>query len=369
MGGPGGRKPNAGLLMDGESMAMSGASGVHVAHACLLRSTRCTVPGSLWGRRGRRRLWWAHQQQPERATKAGVGGAVGSPPSVRARPAQCARAARPVCARGPPGLGNGAGALHRDSRSGCHGVTEAARPLAPPPSQVPSSESFQCSLKLRVRVRTNRGRLLQSSSAIADHPSRIVILLVVPVMERGPKHRATRKERSSFPVGTDRPARRRPAAPDRPVAPVPLYRAGPSLVELRVVSECKHRLVFVLRIYTVAPLIARAFRDPSALFPAWSARDRAPRISPTHACPHTRRSAFPRAPTGYHPTQPPLPRRPRRIAPHQRAHPRACVVPRPPGPSRGCGLELRPAPSCAGLALRRLRFSPTVVVGFPGRQE
>ena len=45
-------------------------------------------------------------------------------------------------------------------------------------------------------------------------------------MERGPKDRVTREERCSFPVGTDRPARRRPAALDRPVTPVPCY--GPA---------------------------------------------------------------------------------------------------------------------------------------------
>ena len=40
------------------------------------------------------------------------------------------------------------------------------------------------------------------------------------------KDRVTREERCSFPVGTDRPARRRPAALDRPVTPVPFCRAG-----------------------------------------------------------------------------------------------------------------------------------------------
>jgi hypothetical protein len=51
-------------------------------------------------------------------------------------------------------------------------------------------------------------------------------LFVLPVTERGLKVRVTREERRSFPVGTDRSVRRRPATFDRPVTPVPLCRAG-----------------------------------------------------------------------------------------------------------------------------------------------
>ncbi len=57
-------------------------------------------------------------------------------------------------------------------------------------------------------------------------------------MERVPKGRETREERLFFPVGTDRPARRRPAALDRdhpPASPVPGI--GPAGLE-SCVSAC-----------------------------------------------------------------------------------------------------------------------------------
>ena len=64
-------------------------------------------------------------------------------------------------------------------------------------------------------------------------------------MERGPKDRVTREERCSFPVGTDRPARRRPAALDRPVTPVPCY--GPASRR----NSAFHWNTFVYQLYAV----------------------------------------------------------------------------------------------------------------------
>jgi hypothetical protein len=73
-------------------------------------------------------------------------------------------------------------------------------------------------------IRSKKGRFFFDCSQ-----KKLMVCLnesVLPAMERGPKDRVTREERCSFPVGTDRPARRRPAALDRPVTPVPCY--GPA---------------------------------------------------------------------------------------------------------------------------------------------
>ncbi len=54
-----------------------------------------------------------------------------------------------------------------------------------------------------------------------------MICIVLPVMERVQKGQETREVRLFFPVGTDLPARRRPAALDLPVSPVSVI--GPAL--------------------------------------------------------------------------------------------------------------------------------------------
>ena len=79
--------------------------------------------------------------------------------------------------------------------------------------------------------------------------------IVLPVMERVPKGRETREERVFFPVGTDRPARRRPAALDHPVSPVPGI--GPAGLESSVPRP-------VYKLYTAPAASGRKSSSPSA---------------------------------------------------------------------------------------------------------
>ncbi len=74
----------------------------------------------------------------------------------------------------------------------------------------------------------------------------------------------SREERCSFAVGTDRPARRRPAALDRPVTPGPYCRAGCRLSSQNCVLDVHDRqkvrpaaLRFVRTVCLASSVIAR----------------------------------------------------------------------------------------------------------------
>ena len=73
--------------------------------------------------------------------------------------------------------------------------------------------------------------------------------------------------RTLFFPGRNGPARPSAAGRSRPPGHSRPFVSGRlSLEELRAISGTQMHIVFVSRIYTVAPFIAQAFRDPSAFF-------------------------------------------------------------------------------------------------------
>jgi hypothetical protein len=143
------------------------------------------------------------------------------------------------------------------------------------------------------------------------------------VPERGPKGRSDSGRTVFFPVGTDRPARRRPAALDRPGHSRPVSKAhriagSESRTQICVcVSAQKqagdHRetccgfvfvSVFVSRkdsIWRRLRYISEGHTALASLFHRKFAGLCA-RISPAHAWRYTRRSTVPRVHAGYHPS-------------------------------------------------------------------
>ena len=106
----------------------------------------------------------------------------------------------------------------------------------------------------------------------------------------------TREERCSFPVGTDRPARRRPAALDRPVTPVPFAGPAREITKLRVRLES---YVLMYRAVTL-PILGISCQIPLA-FSSESCSICASCISPRAARdPHAALHHPPVHP-GYHP--------------------------------------------------------------------
>ncbi len=96
----------------------------------------------------------------------------------------------------------------------------------------------------------------------------------------------TREERCSFPVGTDRPARRRPAALDRPVTPGPLLpgRLLPTVYSPNTDSNSVYRMYTSSRIYCDCDSSAAAFFIANSRGPCASQDHPAPRAkhAPLH---------------------------------------------------------------------------------------
>ena len=141
----------------------------------------------------------------------------------------------------------------------------------------------------------------------------------------------TREERCSFPVGTDRPARRRPAALDRPVTPVPFCRAG--WPNVNSVPAPKHNsYVSGGHVPYISDIVSRV---PS-LLSRWTLGLCTVHLAPHRVCPHAALHHPPVHP-GYHPPS-------RRWRGGCSGAPRRCMrfarmpalVPRPHGPSRWC---------------------------------
>ena len=163
-------------------------------------------------------------------------------------------------------------------------------------------------------------------------------------MERVPKGRETREERLFFPVGTDRPARRRPAALDHPVSPVPGI--GPAGLE----SSVPRRAVYQPRASQPGSLSQLRFSQLRFAEPFCL------QIAPRSACVLTRRSTIPQGTRGgfAHPAAADA------AASALRALRRgpAPWAPRPPGPSRMCPVSAATQSSAScGLAVPALQSS------------
>jgi hypothetical protein len=157
----------------------------------------------------------------------------------------------------------------------------------------------------------------------------------------------TLEERYSFPVGTDRPTRRRPAALDRLVTPVPcsLYQprlAMLSLVELLVISNASTSLCLCFRFTRSRLIYVRSTTLPPFFQRHGGVCRTVCLASPSpHAALHLPLGAhgIVGIPPHWHPADA-VAAAAARSAASACASAHGWVEPRPPGPSRGCTLEL-----------------------------